>query len=183
MRHDFPLTEQVFSPTRELLGYCKGTTLRVQWTDMSFIDPVHRQHIRVGSHYRKSQPIKMKHIYIYKMPLNLRAQRATRKRGHKDCKSQRIRKFAVGLCLLKTSKAILIRTQHDWPSLIPMDMPNSTGESPWGFNMYKNYTQPRKAWSGRGGLPRKKNTSCLYRDKLSALKTCVQVTLSGLNRL
>jgi hypothetical protein len=81
-----------------------------------------------------------------------KAQGTVHKRGWRECRSRRISKLAVRLCLLlKMSDATPIKSlQHDFPRMKPMNMPKWMGESPRGLNPTQNCRQLRKAGSARG---------------------------------
>lgn len=75
-------------------------------------------------HYRKPQPIKMQNRGAKSQWLHLQntpapqAQGTLQKRRWKDCESQRIREFAVRLCLPVTSEAAPVKShQHACPSV------------------------------------------------------------------
>lgn len=59
---------------------------------------------------------------------------------------------------------------------------NDTNEQ-WPQGYTKNSRQPRKLSVGKVVLPREEHSNGLSSVKWSALKTCIQVTLYGLNRL
>lgn len=112
-----------------------------------------------GDH-RKPQPIKMQSCGVQSQWIHLQnilipeSQGTLMKRGHKDCKSQRvrIREFALRLCLLVTPEAIPMRSQqHDcpnvsWTRMMPMGRPDWCREAHEASTLHKNYRQPRESW-------------------------------------
>lgn len=132
--------------------------------------------------------------YIYNtLPPTPKAQGMLWKREWKDCKSHRIREFAVRLHPLATSEATPIKSyQQDcpnesWTRMTPMSMPSHTGKSPQGLNpMCRTTGHWGKLGAREAILPRREHTNWLSSAKWLALKTYIQVTqhtYKQLNRL
>lgn len=84
---------------------------------------------------RKPQPIKMQSRGALFQWISTKSQ-GTLKRGQRDCKTQRIKEFAVRWCLSAMPEATAIQShQHGCSNMssarmVPLDIPGWTGESP-----------------------------------------------------
>lgn len=123
--------------------------------------------------------------YIYKDTPAAKAQGTSPcERGQqKDCKSRGIKDLAVRLCLLGTSEGPAAKPHHrDHPNVRGTRM-TAQGKAQGPQPCTKNYRKLRKARRGDAICPREDGTNGLSSVKQSALKTCIQVALCGLDRL
>lgn len=137
-----------------------------------------------GNHYRKPQPIEGQSCGakgdIYKMCPHRKLREHCRTGGQKYSQSQRIREFAVGLCLLVTSEDTHRVSPTQPPGCerskdrqIKLDRKN-----PKRHQVYtKSHEQLRNTGSGSRGLPppRGEHTNCPVPSVL-AMKIDTQVT-------
>jgi hypothetical protein len=118
-----------------------------------------------GAYYRKLQPVKIQSCGTQIQWIHLqntstsKVQGPLQKRKQKDCKSQRIREFAVRLCFLVTQGAIPVKSYQDGcPNMSrekddTSEHTNVDGEKFMRFQLYtKNYRQIQSAESGRNSL-------------------------------
>ena len=128
-------------------------------------------------HYIKLQPIRFQdcgaqsqRIYL-KTRLVAKVQEYCRWVGQKDCKGQRIREFAVRLCLLVTPEATPRKSpQHDCPSMsqtktTKASMPKWMERRPWSHSLYKELKTLRNAESGRNSLPQGRAHQLVIQDQ------------------
>lgn len=67
--------------------------------------------------------------------------------------------------------------------MIPMNMPNIRRKGPQGLKSVKRLQGTKKNWEHRDGSPRGEHVNWLSSVKQQALKTYMQVTAYGYNKL
>lgn len=121
-----------------------------------------------GGHYRR--PHQSKHTVESPVPVVIFIKHSCTQgwgsiaeNGAKDVKSQRMREFAVRLCLLLMSEAAAVSPHQcvcprvSGIRMTPGKMPNRMGQR---HQLYiKTYRQPRKPGNGVFGFPREKHTN------------------------
>ena len=152
------------------------------------------RHATDRGHFRTSQPIKMQSYGAQSQGLHLqntstsKAQGTLSKRRQKDCKSRRVRGFAVRLCFLVTQKLHTMSRQCDcfnmsWTRMTPMAVPAGKGKAHKTSPYSKNSRQLRRAGSERNGSSLEKSTPTVVQRQMVSSTNTHTITLYGMSRL